>query len=416
MTNSRDLRDQRGTLADQCEAIVARAEKGGRSLTSAESREFNELMADGQKLDLEIARLEVAEVTRADMTGTNATRFPGHGDPTSSLMDPRVLDRARGETFASRARAAWTGDTDPKEMSLGRWVHGVITGTFDKRDIDYRNTMSIGSGAGGGYLVPAPLSAIILDKIVAATVVAESGAQVIPMDSATLDIARITGLPTAAWKAENVAAAFSDMTVGRLQLQSKMLVGLTRCSIELFEDAPNAGEVIAGALAKSLALEVDRAALLGAGGLEPTGLANDTSVAQTAINAALNTDNMIDAIGVVRARNIEPNAWLWAVTTSTAFEKLKNGEGEYLSTLMPDIVKNVPRRTSTQITSTLAFCGDFTKFALGMRTGLTIEVSRDAADSGQFAFTQGQVWIRAYLRGDSCALYGDAFQTLTGLA
>ncbi len=411
------MRHARGDLIDQCEALVARAEAAHRDLTNAEQSDFNRLMAQSRALDLDIARQETAEVTRADMTGPNAYRFPGHGNPTSPLLDVRALNRARGETFASRARASWTGDTDPQDMDLGRYLRGCVTGRFDRRDIDYQNTASVSQGSNLGWLLSSPLSAMVLDKIVASTVVAESGAMVLPMESNTLDVARITGLPTAQFKAENAAASFSDLSVGRLQFTSRMLVGLTRCSIELFEDAPNAGEVISNALATSLALEADRAALLGTGaGSEPIGLALTPGVNSTAISRALVTDDLLDAVTAIRNRNIIPSTLLWNPTTAGNFEKLKSGEGEYLSLQLPQIVADLAKRTSTQITSTYAFVGDFSKFAMAMRTELTVEVSRDAAESGTYAFTQGQVWIRAYLRMDCGALYEDAFQVLTGLS
>ena len=52
---------------------------------------------------------------------------------------------------------------------------------------------------------------------------------------------------------------------------------------------------------------------------------------------------------------------------------------------------------------------------IGMRTQLTIEVSRQAADANSSAFTNMQVWIRAYLRADIQLAHPNHFNVLTGI-
>jgi hypothetical protein len=61
------------------------------------------------------------------------------------------------------------------------------------------------------------------------------------------------------------------------------------------------------------------------------------------------------------------------------------------------------------------YIGDFAQVMLGMRTNLTIEVSRQAADATGSAFSNLQVWIRAYLRADVQLAHPDHFNVLTGV-
>ena len=52
---------------------------------------------------------------------------------------------------------------------------------------------------------------------------------------------------------------------------------------------------------------------------------------------------------------------------------------------------------------------------IGVRTGMVMEISRVAADSTGSAFTNTQVWIRAYLRADVQLAHPLAFNVLTGI-
>jgi len=62
-----------------------------------------------------------------------------------------------------------------------------------------------------------------------------------------------------------------------------------------------------------------------------------------------------------------------------------------------------------------AYIGDFGQMAIGMRTSLTLEASRDASDSSSSAFSNLQVWVRAYLRADVALLQPSHFVYLSGI-
>ena len=63
-------------------------------------------------------------------------------------------------------------------------------------------------------------------------------------------------------------------------------------------------------------------------------------------------------------------------------------------------------------TETAAFMGDWTKLLWGIRTEIRIEATRATTD----AFRKGQVWIRAYMRGDVALARPAAFVKITGIA
>ena len=101
-----------------------------------------------------------------------------------------------------------------------------------------------------------------------------------------------------------------------------------------------------------MAVELDRAALLGSGTPpEPRGVLNQSGITSTshgANGAAIaNYDFWLDAIGAVRAAGFEPNAHIQAPRSSTSLSKLKEATtNAYLappSGLLPMLVtKTIP--------------------------------------------------------------------------
>jgi HK97 family phage major capsid protein len=63
----------------------------------------------------------------------------------------------------------------------------------------------------------------------------------------------------------------------------------------------------------------------------------------------------------------------------------------------------------------LAFVGDFSHLWIGMRTEVTIEASRSAADSSSSAFRNMEVWVRGYLRADVGVVRPTHFCVLSGI-
>ena len=106
-----------------------------------------------------------------------------------------------------------------------------------------------------------------------------AGAQIVPMTSDTLNIARLASGPTLAWKLENAAITPGDLVLERVQFTARTLPALVKMSVELQEDSTNIDAVIEKELSASLAAEVDRVALRGSGTPpEPKGIRFQTGV------------------------------------------------------------------------------------------------------------------------------------------
>lgn len=407
-----DLRREKDKLTLDLQALSDRAEQGGRDLNPDEQRRFREGMARAHEL--------AAELQRREIFGGSLTWGPGmvwHMNP--ELGGGPVRSLKPSERMADYLRPRF-GSVNLEELRFSDWMSGVVTGRWRGPHAAELRDMSVANQVAGGFLVPEALSARIIDLVRAKSVVIAAGAETIPMDSATLPIGRITSDPSASWKAENTAVTSSDINVGVLTLQAKTLVALVKMSVEWAEDVPNGVDVVENGLAQALALELDRAAIRGAGGLEPTGILNHPGVVQTSLGGlGMIVDNLVSAVIRMRANNHEPNAILWHPTQAGEYSQLKDGEGRYLvQSEHPDIAKLL-HLTSTQVLGTSGsgevYVIDGTKVLIGVRTNLTVEFSREASDGTTGAFTSLQIWARAYLRADVMLQYPAAAEVLTNV-
>src|SRR5262249_48722697 len=80
------------------------------------------------------------------------------------------------------------------QLSWRKSLRGITTGNWE--GAAQERSMSEGTGSAGGFLVPTPLSDQVIDRARNAVVTMKAGATVVPMDAATLAIARVTGDPT----------------------------------------------------------------------------------------------------------------------------------------------------------------------------------------------------------------------------
>jgi HK97 family phage major capsid protein len=118
-------------------------------------------------------------------------------------------------------------------------------------------------------------------------------------------------------------------------------------------------------------------------------------------------------------------AWLITLSTATTLAKLKSTIGDYLMpppafTALQHLVTNqIPTNLGTGANESQAFMGQWDRLALGMRSGLQIEVSREAGyfdgTTVQSAFSHDQTVIRAILRADWQMLHSAAFCEVTGM-
>ncbi len=351
--------------------------------------------------------------------GGRAEDRAGEGPRWVRTNDYRPAVVARGSRFAehevveaqSQARATADAAVIGQHGSLGHLVRAMTT-------------------TSGSAVVPTVWLGDIIDRARNMAAVLRAGAEIVPMDAKTVQIGRLTGDPTAAFRTEGSTITASDPVFDNVTLDSKTMSTLVVGSLEWFQDADNVDAVVSEAIAQAFALELDRQALyggittggeVGATGFNTTfptppnprgvlaallGVASSSVLGSgangTAQTALTYWNEVIDTIFTVRGFNEAPNGLIWSSKLAQQYAKAYDSTGQPLA--IPPSVAEISRYISNQIPSftqgtmttraTDLFAGDWTQLLIGQRLDLTIQTLTE-----RYA-ENGQIGIVAHWRGD----------------
>ncbi|MBA2717900.1 MAG: phage major capsid protein [Chloroflexi bacterium] len=397
-----------------------------RTLTTNEIAQFDAMEREYQALGSDDVGARAAALARESddaAVGNTVVNYRGNGRSEGSPGD--IVTLRPEQRMASLVR----DDEASRGLTMSRYVKAIVTGDWSGIPIEAR-AMSVGTAGAGGYVVPDALSARVIDRARNQARVLQAGATTVPMDTGTMKLARVAatgGDPTAAWKLENASATASDMTLEQVTLTARTLVAIVKSSIELIEDS-DVESTIETALASSLAVELDRAALRGTGtNPEPRGVRNTTNVGIQSMGtnglAFTSYDPISTAVQTIQAANGDPNAVIYSPRTAGSLDRLKDTTNQPLRP--PPSVDGLRRLVTAQIpenltqgaatTASEAYVGQWDELLIGVRRNLVIEASREAADTSESAFRNLQVWIRAYLRADIAIAQPSHFVVITGV-
>lgn len=333
-----------------------------------------------------------------------------------------ISDNEPSETFALRSGQSYSEfieQRSPKSefrtLSTGAYLRAMVVGP--KSDIEKR-ALSEGTDSAGGFTVPDVLSARLIDRLRAASVVFRAGAQTVPLLSDTSYIAKLVSDPVPAWRNENAAIAESDPTFARVTFQARSLAVIVRISRELLEDSLNIETALPNVLATALAQELDRAALLGTGTApEPRGVSNFAGLTTSGF-AGGDLENylpLIRARTALRTANSDVTAYIMSPRDEGRLAGFIDANGQPLN--VPPAIAKVPMLTTSKIPVDLGtaddesviLAGDWARLMIGIRSTIRIEILRERyADVHQYAFV-------AHLRADVAAEHEAAFTKLPGI-
>lgn len=377
---------------------------------------------DGNALDIEEAKLlaaneEAREARRPSVSG-EASAVNGSGDYLIGNRSQWVDQR--GNPLKVLARSERMAERSESGVGMGDLIRAKITGPRNEAEA---RALSEGTDSAGGFTVPSPLASQFIDRLRARSVVMQAGAMTVPMDSATLAMARLETDPDSAWRAENAAIAEGDPTFGRVLFEAKTLAGKLTISRELAADSINVGAMIENAFAASMAIELDRAAVYGdATANSPRGVVNTTGINAVSMGtngaALADYDPLLDTILALKNANAaDPTAMIANPRTEIALAKLKDVDGNPLT--VPGLVSRIPLLSTTSApideeegtttnASSIVF-GDFRELMIGMRQQLEIRVF-DQPLAGT-----GQLLVVAWMRADVQLATPKSFAKLTGI-
>jgi HK97 family phage major capsid protein len=431
-------RDREKRAREQIEDILSAAGAEGRSsLVESEDQRCEELFsridaakADAAKADenLKTLRSVKAEEDESDRAmrethPTNAGRLYGAGgsygesSPWTYLNDGRNAavrsDQRFGDHEIVREYAARESERDK-----------AVTGTFGGFAQQIRSLSTSGASA----VVPTEWSFPIIDKARNNAVCFQAGATLVPMPAKVVQIGRLTTDPTATFRTEGSAVTASDPAFDFIQLSAVTLSALTVASMEFLQDAPNADQVVSDAIAKAMALELDKAILfgqLGATGTNDEGAAYalaspypkgvlknllDNASGQvlgfgtngTAQTAATPWNEVVASYYQVKTQNEVPGAIVSSDKLVQQYNSLYTSFNNVID--KPPVLRDVPWLTTNVIPSytrgtmtsraTDLFVGDFSQVLVGQRLDFQVRVLTECYAE------LGQVGILSHWRGD----------------
>jgi HK97 family phage major capsid protein len=441
MTNPNELRAERHDYFQAAEKILQQAKTDKKDLAGSQLEEYNSLIAKMKALDKQIASMD-----KLGAAGHKVDYGAMLGGSATAANEPAWVDARTGQPVAvlkpeQRMSDLVTSDAFGEQpLSMGAYLRGIVTGKWHGAERELR-AMNEGTLGSGGYLIPTPLSSQIIDRVRNQAVLIRAGARTVGMESSTLSMARVAasgGDITPGWHTEAASITSSDMAFEKVTFTAQTLAALTTMSVELFEDAANLDGLLIDSVSKVLAIELDRAGLLGTGTPpQPKGLINQTGVVTdnttfttngSVISASAPTgapawDWLSKQISALWSVNENPNAAIYSARTAGELDLLRASTGAVLPP--PGSVADLQRLYTNSILNTMtqgssntascAFVGDFTQAMIGMRTGLVVEVSRYANVGATSLFSTMQIGIRCYLRADFQVARPGAFRVVTGI-
>jgi HK97 family phage major capsid protein len=249
------------------------------------------------------------------------------------------------------------------------------------------------------------------------SVVMAAGAQSVPMARDNLSFAKVASDPQPAFRAEAAAIAESDPTFSQVTMTPKSLAVMVKVSRELLEDSINIGTALPRIITKAMAVEMDKAALIGSGtGNEPTGIVNTAGIGATALAGAPTYASLLAAQTGVASANAGPvSAFIMHPRDQGTLAGLVDSNGQPLNA--PSVLTSVPVLTTTSLPvnggtgsdESTIIAGNFSNLMIGLRNDIRIKVLRERyADTNQYAFV-------AVARFDVGVAHPSSFWKITGV-
>jgi len=391
MKTIEQIRSKLRMTAAQMREIYDKAESESRGLTSGEKVKWEKLL---QRFDTKEKELQLFERTRVP-AGDLAHALPDFGLPRSPLSAntyaSRFYDVKTGEAIRSWDRStpieAMQESLDPEQVSIcegltfGHFLRAIQLGPRNERE---QRVLSIGTPSAGGFTVPQPLMIQFIDNLRKSAVVLAAGGVIVPMESKTLDIARLDTDPTPTWRAEGGAVSASDAVFSQVKLDAQDLSVEVVTSRELAQDSANLEAILMRSFIDTFAVELDRVALVGSGtGAEPEGVLNATGVTEIDLAATTMTryQTLVALRRDVQKANGKPTAWVINHTTQSELAGLEDTTNQplqaptYFSELDAFATEGVPDDEGGGNDESLVFIGNWSDLLLGIRHDTSIQLN-----------------------------------------
>ena len=350
-----------------------------------------------------------ARGNRGPSSAIDIRRRPKLGDDDDASTAYALQPEQRMSTWAT-ARSVGSD-----QISAGAFLRALTVGARNEAE---QRALSGGTDAAGGFTVPTTTSAELIDLARSQMVLNQAGARIVPLTTAETVFAKVASDPVPAWRAENAAVNESDPTFASVVLQPKSIAVMVKASVELMSDSINLEAELPNVLARALAVEIDRAGLIGSGtGNQPRGIANFAGLTANAFagGALESYGPLLQARGALHGANERLTAFVMSSRDENTFAGLTASDGQPLQ--MPRALEGVQMLHTTSLPTnggvgedeSTIIAGDFGQLLIGVRSDIRVEILRERfMDNLQFG-------LICHARIDFAAGREGAFTKLTGI-
>lgn len=421
--------EARASAISSANALISLAESENRDLTREEEKEVAQYMKEAEKQDAIYERLEKMRAFDSEVSDrshdpqkivTQEELELGY-KPTglTAGQKPKIVKDSEGREFPvfskNQSMSSWNRDRQYPEDTFGRYAISMLTG---RRDIcpEFQNAMSTTDNAGGGYIVPDPLSRQIIDRVRNASVLARSGAVFADMPAGSTQIATVESGATFSSVGENETIPESSVSFGLKEMHLQKRAVLIPMSVELLEDGYNSGQIITDTVVRDAAADLDNYIISGSTDPFFDGLVTNSSITETDGSVgAIAYEDLHNCVIELRAANESPGAYIIHPTIAGDLDILTTGDGStsaksWLSA--PPSLEGIERLQTGNISTAYSLVGDFSMLMIGVKPNtFRIEVSNTAGDY----FKNDQVVLKVVYRTSYVILRNSAFRRLAGI-
>ncbi|MBP8154706.1 MAG: phage major capsid protein [Nitrospira sp.] len=269
------------------------------------------------------------------------------------------------------------------------------------------------------YLIgsSAPEGVSIIDTLRNLAIVYRLGAQRLTGLQNDVNLPRMTADPSVTWLAPGGSAVASDPAVGQILASPKIGVTITEVDEQMLKQSA-ADQIVSHSLASALAVGIDKAAIAGAGGVEPLGITNTPGIGSIS-GASLPYSALVAAQRTVGAANaiLDPSKLGYAGSPETAElmalrQRFSNTDTPFwMGSLHEGEVVGARALSSKQVPASTLIFGDWSSVNICEFGPLML-----ASDNGGTRFNEAKVGIRAMWLLDVFLTAPQAFVKITGIS
>jgi HK97 family phage major capsid protein len=403
MKTSKELKEERGDLETQMNAIIASALKENRNITDNEEKRFDQLDLQKDALNKQIKTAEKMERFKRESMPNSGTVIGGGEDKELGKISKRysIAELVQHRLSSNGGLVGVYAEMDTEAIKEARTAgvklagHGLpskLVHFVGSKRAEQR-ALEVAVAANGGNMVETTkrdFIPVLRPKL--KTI--EMGAEVLTGLQGNVDIQTQDAAASAAWAGEKTTATESQMSIGKFTMSPKRLAAWTQQTRQFFLQSYLAIEpLVRGDLEAAIQIALDAALINGSGASnQPTGLLNWTGIGSVAMGTnglAPTREALVDLESAIATENADA-AMLKFLSTPGIRGKLRKtktdaGSGIFIWGEQSNSLLGYEAHVSTQVPNNLVkgtssdanaiIFGDWSKLRAGNWGGIDLVVN-----------------------------------------